>query len=70
MKEIGKSFILREKKEGFLKRNLPHLKTLVLIVIVGVVLGTQIYNPNKRTIEAIAGLLLLFSLLHLVGNIQ
>ena len=62
MKEIGKSFILREKKEGFLKRNLPHLKTLVLIVIVGVVLGTQIYNPNKRTIEAIAGLLLLLLL--------
>jgi hypothetical protein len=61
MKEIGKLYIARDG-EGFLKRQLPNLKTLVLIIIVGVVLGTQIYNPNKRTIEAIAGLILLLIL--------
>lgn len=58
MEDIGKSYF-GQKREGFLKRNLPHLKTIALILIVGVLLGTQIYNPNKRTIEAIAGLVLL-----------
>ena len=61
MKEIGKLYIARDG-EGFLKRHLPKLKTLALIIIVGVVLGTQIYNPNKRTIEAIAGIILLLIL--------
>jgi len=62
MKDIGKSYISLEREEGFLKRQLPRLKTLALIIIAGIVLGTQIYNPNKRTIEAIVGLLLLLLL--------
>lgn len=62
MKEIGKLYISRERDEGFIKRYLPNLKTIALVIIVGVVLGTQIVNPNKRTIEAIAGLVLLLIL--------
>ena len=59
MKDIHKSYIPLEREEGFLQRQVPRLKTLVLILIVGVVLATQIYNPNKRVIEAMAGLLLI-----------
>lgn len=62
MREIGKAYIPRDQGDSFLKRHLPNLKTLALILIVGVVLGTQIFNPNKRTIEAIAGLILLLIL--------
>ena len=61
MNEIGKSYIQNERV-GLFRRSLPHIKTLALIVIVGLVLGSQIYNPNKRTIEAIAGLVLLLLL--------
>jgi hypothetical protein len=59
MKEIGRSYVAPAKSDGFVKRQFPRLKTLALIIIAGIVLGTQIYNPNKRTIEAIAGLVLL-----------
>ena len=62
MREIGKSYIPRDQDDSFLKRHLPKFKTLVLILIVGALLGTQIYNPNKRTIEAIVGIVLLLIL--------
>jgi hypothetical protein len=58
MKSIVKSYF-QEERASLLRRSLPHIKTLALIIIVGLVLGSQIYNPNKRTIEAIAGLVLL-----------
>jgi hypothetical protein len=58
MKGIVKSYF-QEERASLLWRSLPHIKTLALIIIVGLVLGSQIYNPNKRTIEAIAGLVLL-----------
>lgn len=61
MKNTVESYFQHER-EGFLKRSLPHLKTIALIIIAGIVLGTQIHNPNKRTIEAIAGLILLMLL--------
>ena len=62
MKELGRPYLAPAESDGFLKRQIPRIKTLVLIVIVGVVLGTQIYDPNKRTIEGIAGLLLMLLL--------
>ena len=61
MKDLSKLYF-RQERESLLKRSLPHLKTLLLIIIAGVVLGTQIHNPNKRVIEAIAGLVLLLLL--------
>ena len=61
MKDIVKSYF-QEERVSLLRRSLPHIKTLALIIIVGLVLGSQIYNPNKRTIEAIAGLVLLLLL--------
>ena len=62
MKDISKPYLFQDEREGFFKRSLPRLKTLALILVVGIVIGTQIYDPNKRTIEAIAGLLLLLLL--------
>lgn len=62
MKEIGEVYFQQEQDKGFLKRHLPNFKSVALVIIVGVVLGSQIYNPNKRMIEAIAGLILLLIL--------
>ena len=62
MKEIERTYIARDSDEGLLKKLIPKLKIFALVLIVGIVLGTQIYNPNKRTIEAIAGLFLLLLL--------
>lgn len=61
MKDTVKSYF-QEERASLLRRSLPHIKTLALIIIVGLVLGSQIYNPNKRMIEAIAGFVLLLLL--------
>lgn len=61
MKEFYKKYAGSEKK-GFLKGNLSKLKTLAITAGVGLLIGSQIYNPNKRTIEAIAGSILVLML--------
>ncbi|HMA76863.1 MAG TPA: O-antigen ligase family protein [Candidatus Krumholzibacteriaceae bacterium] len=61
MKESEKNYLSREK-EGFLKGNLSKFKTLIITAGVGLLVGSQIYNPNKRVIEAIVGSILVLML--------
>jgi hypothetical protein len=63
MKDLQGKYVARERREGLFRRYYPKLKALVITVSVGLLLGTQIYNPNKRTIEAIAGGVLLLILI-------
>jgi hypothetical protein len=59
MKETKNQLITRESEGGLFRRHVSKLKPLVLVAGVGSLLGTQIYDPNKRVIEAIAGAILL-----------
>ena len=52
-----------KKKTGarnWLSSRFHHLKSLLLIVIMGVLVGKQIYNPSKRFIEALIAFALIF----------
>jgi hypothetical protein len=62
MMDINRAYVTGDKRKGFLRRNIPRLGTLLMTAAAGVLIGTQIYNPNKRTIEAIAGGVLLLIL--------
>ncbi len=55
MKDIQRTYVSRERKTSFLGRHFSKLKTFVITAAVGLVAGTQIYDPNKRVIEAMAG---------------
>ncbi|MDZ7859560.1 MAG: O-antigen ligase family protein [Candidatus Krumholzibacteriota bacterium] len=61
MKESDNKYADTDKK-GLLKGNLSKLKTLMITAGVGLLVGSQIYNPNKRVIEAIAGSILVLML--------
>jgi len=61
MKETNNQLITRKDSNGFFRRHGSGLKTLVLAIGVGSLLGTQIYDPSKRVIEAIAGSVLLLT---------
>lgn len=62
MRDTRKTYVTSENKGGFLGRHLSKLKTFVLTAAVGLLVGTQIYDPNKRVIEAMAGGVLLLIL--------
>ncbi len=49
-----------EVKRGFITRVLSagKLKTLLFIAAVGIILGNQIYDPTKRVIEAVIGIII------------
>ncbi len=38
------------------------IRTVIFIVLIGILIGYQIYDPSKRVIEAIVGLVLIFTL--------
>jgi len=62
MNESRPQYATEPSKERFLQRNLTRLKTLIITIGVGLLVGSQVYSPNKRIIEAIAGLVVLFML--------
>lgn len=62
MRDIQRSYVSDKREEGFARRNLARLKIIILTAAVGLVAGTQIHNPNKRVIEAMAGGFLLIIL--------
>lgn len=55
---------MSEREEGFVRRNLGKLKIILITLTAGFLLGTQIYSPNKRVIEAIVGTIVLLLLWH------
>lgn len=62
MRDTRRTYVTGDNKGGFLSRHFSKLKTFVLTAAVGLLAGTQIYDPNKRVIEAIAGGMLLLIL--------
>jgi hypothetical protein len=55
MKDVQRTYVSRENETGFLRRHYSKIKTFVITSAVGLIVGTQIYDPNKRVIEAMAG---------------
>lgn len=45
---------------NWLRSRFHHLKALIFIVIMGILVGKQIYAPSKRFIEALVGFVLIF----------
>lgn len=62
MKEFEKTHGYTKKEPGSIRANLSRIRNMILALAIGALVGTQIYNPNKRTIEAIAGVGLLILL--------
>ena len=62
MKDIQRKYVIREREPGFLRRHYSKLKTFFITGAFGLLIGTQIYDPNKRVIEAMAGGILMFLL--------
>lgn len=53
--------IVRKKRPPD-KLSFPKIRTIIFIVIAGILIGYQIHDPSKRVIEAIVGLVLIFML--------
>jgi len=62
MRDARKPYVTTAGKWSFLGRQLSRLRTVVLTTAAGLLIGTQIYDPNKRVIEAMAGGMLLLIL--------
>jgi len=62
MNKMGNKYLSESKSEGFFQRNLSRIKIILITAGAGFILGTQLYNPNKRAIEAIIGAVVLFLL--------
>ncbi len=62
MKDARREYVPRGSTRGSLGRHLSKLKTALFTAGFGLLVGTQIYDPNKRVIEAIAGSVLLMIL--------
>jgi hypothetical protein len=59
---VNRTYATDENKGNFLKRNFSRIYAIILTAAVGILVGTQIYNPSKRVIEAMAGGVLLLIL--------
>ncbi len=62
MKESNGIIIALKESFGVFGKALSKLKYFFIVVVAGTVLGTQIYNPNKRAIEAAVGFILVLML--------
>lgn len=61
MKESNNQLISGRTRDGFWRRHASKIKPLILVSGMGYLVGSQIYDPSKRVIEAIAGSVLLIT---------
>jgi hypothetical protein len=62
MMDVNRAYVSDGDKKGFLSRYFSKFRAFLITVTVGILVGTQIYNPSKRVIEALAGGVLLLIL--------
>ena len=62
MNKPENKYISETGSENFLKRNFSKIRMLFITIFTGLLLGSQLFSPNKRVIESIAGLVVLFLL--------
>ncbi len=55
MKDFNREYAPRRRDPGFVQKHISKVWAFAVTAGVGLIAGTQIYNPNKRVIEAMAG---------------